>query len=354
MKPRRKTHLQEYSCPFGGKQLKDEQWIHRHPGGYTNLKCAYEVEPDAANILFLSYHTGHRIDRAYQIGKKYGYELPAQTAMHKELNAIFTEIQAKHWVQGWVIQSYTLILMVMLGYSFYLQLFHCTFLNRVLYGAISTSLTFHALHTRLHRGKLFELNWLNSLLSPLYSLFMNIHYMFPPQRWVDVHTKSHHIYTNCEEDNDVWMTYPFLYESPYFNVLRHHRFQWLFVPIIFALLSLAGPIRQIVPFDPITNKRIGHPLYILLHVLICIVLPYYVYGGMYPVYLHFGCNAFFAACYAYLFQVSHNQVLAHSLCASVGFIICFCGTAPFEALQIRHQGRKEHFGRLRSLGQAAD
>ena len=95
-------------------------------------------------------------------------------------------------------------------------------------------------------------------------------------------------------------------------MLRHHRFQWRFGPLVFALLSLAGPVRQIVPRSPITGQRIGHPLYILLHVVYAVALPCYVYGGLYPLALYFLCNAFFASCYAYLFQVSHNQhALSH-------------------------------------------
>ena len=231
MKPRRVTHLTRYSCPFGGKKREDEQWIERHPGGRANLASAYEVEPAAADILFLSYHTGFHIERCYQTGAKYGYKLPAQTAMHKELNveystaharvrhrlldddvkqAIFLGIKEKYWIHGLVQQAYTLALTVCFALFFFVQLFHCTFWTRALYGAMATSLSFQVLHVRHHKGRMYQHQRLDALMAPLYDAFMNIHYMFPAQRWIDVHNKSHHIYTNSDEDNDVWMTYPFL------------------------------------------------------------------------------------------------------------------------------------------------
>eukprot|EP01084_Bolivina_argentea_P187405 322816_1 len=248
--------MTEYSCPFGGKKFSDEKWIYSHPGGYDNLQSAYEVEPNASNMLFMSCHTGHDINKAYAIGDKYGYKLPAQSKLHKELNEIFLNVQSKYPIHAYMNQLYTFLLSIIIGICFFWQLFYPSITSRFSYGAFVLSCSFAIHHTRHHGGRLYRSsNLLESITNPIYEFFMSFNFGMCARRWIDVHHKSHHIYTNSPEDNDVWMTYPFIIESTWYDIKPWHRYQSFYAPIIFCLLSFTIPIRILVPTNPITKKK---------------------------------------------------------------------------------------------------
>eukprot|EP01084_Bolivina_argentea_P059800 109245_1 len=311
-----KTQRTAYSCPFGGKKLSEDEWIHQHPGGYDNLRSAYEVETNAANILFLSYHTGHNLNKCNSIAQKYDYLVPQQTSMHKQLNKIFLNVQKKYWIHGVINQVYCLMLTFMICLCFFWQLLYPSFISRFTYGFFQLSFSFAIFHTMNHCGKLYDNKMIDNFFKPIYEFYSNVETMWQSSRWIDVHHKSHHIYTNSDEDPDVAGGYPILNLWKYFKVLPYHKYQYIYQPflsMLFTSKTLDGVFRQIVPINNITKEKTGHWKYILLNIFVHYIIPFFVHDySFYSIYLHLLSNMFYGMLLGLLFLVSHNQnSLAH-------------------------------------------
>jgi fatty acid desaturase len=312
LRPTQNTLISEFSCPFGGKKFEDEQWIYRHPGGYNNLRCAYEVEEDASNLLFLSYHMGHDINRALRTGASLGYKLPQPTALHRELNQIFHDVKKEYWIHGYVNRVFCAFVLFMIIFMFLWQLLYQWWAPRLVFGFIGLVHGFVIFHTKHHCGKLFDNKILNFLSNHISSFYSNTTIFFPTRRWIDVHQKSHHIYTNTDEDNDIWLAYPFIYEhnnsaDGRYKVRNINKYQTFYTPFLFMMMGFFGSIRQLTLRDPITQKKIGNGIFVLLHFTIYLVLPFWIHGRYLETFvLYIMCHMGYGCLYAYLFQVSHN------------------------------------------------
>mmetsp|Transcript_132254 Transcript_132254/g.411085 ORF Transcript_132254/g.411085 Transcript_132254/m.411085 type:complete len:544 (-) Transcript_132254:283-1914(-) len=263
---RKARRLSSSAWVIHGKKYDLSSWARSHPGGEMAIELGRNRD---CTGLFESYHVfadRAKLDKIlarYEIPNEAAPDVRADTpsgdaaavnttglefddAFHKDVKAMLKSHfnGESHKMKTWV--GFLMVALVCLEIHQAYLFLHGSTAAIVLLPTIGWLLCCNLAHDGSHFA-ISKRPWVNTLAS-----YASLPLFFPPTCWHLQHVVQHHIYTNDEDDVDLYHFLPVCRTSKFTKWASQHSLQWL--GIFFVLPTAVGHLLIIVPIDLLSRQ----------------------------------------------------------------------------------------------------